>query len=527
MQVSEKSIVPIIAQTPLNNPRGSLNIAGNSLKSWIVEPQVEYGGALGNGRLNVLIGSTFSEYRQSSNSISADGYKSDNLLNSLSGAASYYGLNQFSEYKYTALFGRINYNWRQKYIVNVSGRSDGSSRFGPGKRFADFGAVGAAWLFDGEAFMRKLLPFLSFGKLRASYGLTGNDQIGNYKYLDTWSIYYNTYQDNTALYPTGLYNPLYGWETNKKLEVGLDLGFFKDRLYLSSTYYNNRSGNQLIRYQIPEQTGFVDVVRNFPALVQNQGFEFELITVPVKTSKFKWSFDANISLPSNKLLSFNDLASSAYAGAYIVGKSLNVIYKLHSLGVDPATGAFQFEDFNKDNAITTPSDLHVGGKTDPLFYGGFRNTLTFKRFELNIFFDFKKQTGLNYLYSIYGNYYIPGFPINQPKYVLERWENPGDVTEIQKFTTIVYSNAYRSKTNFRYSDGVYSDASFLRLKTASIAWQLPETVFKVIKTYNSKLFISAQNLFTISKYKGTDPEVQNYYALPTLRTIAAGINLNF
>jgi hypothetical protein len=227
------------------------------------------------------------------------------------------------------------------------------------------------------------------------------------------------------------------------------------------------------------------------------------------------------------LLSFNDLASSAYAGAYIVGKSLNVIYKLHSLGVDPATGAFQFEDFNKDNAITTPSDLHVGGKTDPLFYGGFRNTLTFKRFELNIFFDFKKQTGLNYLYSIYGNYYIPGFPINQPKYVLERWENPGDVTEIQKFTTIVYSNAYRSKTNFRYSDGVYSDASFLRLKTASIAWQLPETVFKVIKTYNSKLFISAQNLFTISKYKGTDPEVQNYYALPTLRTIAAGINLNF
>lgn len=527
MQVSEKSTVPISAQIPIYNPTGSLSVSDNVYKSWIIEPHAEYERLVGKGRLDILIGSTFSQNKQNALSVDAQGYKSDNLLNSLSAATLTYTNNIFSDYKYAALFGRINYNWNQKYILNLTGRRDGSSRFGPGKRFANFGAVGLAWFFQEEKFMQKLLPFISYGKIRTSYGLTGNDQIGNYRYLDAWTINYYTYQGASTLYPSALFNPLYSWEINRKFEAALELGFLKDRIYLSSVYFNNRSGNQLVEYGLAFQTGFGTIISNFPALVQNDGFEFQLTAIPIQSKKFNWSVSANISIPSNKLVRFNGLSSSGYSTTYVEGKSLNVIYKLNSLRTNPATGVFEFEDIDKDNIVSIPKDFIVKGNTDPSYYGGIRNTLTFKKIELDFFVDFKKQTGLNYLYSIYSNFPIPGFPINQPKYVLDRWQKPGDVTVIQKFTTITYNEVYAAKELLRYSNGVYSDASFIRLKTASVAWQLPAIIFKVIKTYNSKIFVSAQNLFTISGYRGTDPETQNYYALPTLRTIAVGINLKF
>lgn len=395
------------------------------------------------------------------------------------------------------------------------------------KRFANLGAVGVAWLFHEESFMQALLPFLSYGKIRTSYGLTGNDQIGNYKYLDTWSINYKKYQDGATLYPSGLFNPLYGWETNGKFEIALELSFLKDRVYLSSTYFNNRSNNQLVSYSLPAQTGFTSIISNFPALIENKGFEFELETIPVKMRNFTWSVSGNISIPSNKLLSFPSLSTSSYRTIYVEGRSLNLIYKLRSLGVDPTTGIFLFEDINKDSIISMGRDYRVSGKTDPHFYGGFRNTLTYKHIELDIFFDFNKQTGLNYLNSIYGNSQIPGFATNQPTYILDRWQKPGDLTEIQMLTTNRSSAAYQTRLNYRYSNAVYGDASFLRLRTVTLSLKLPTIIFKKINTYNSKVFVSGQNLFTISSYKGTDPEIQNYYSLPVLRTVAIGINLNF
>ncbi|MCO5239433.1 MAG: SusC/RagA family TonB-linked outer membrane protein [Chitinophagaceae bacterium] len=529
MQVSEKVIYPIAAQIAIYEPTGTLSISDNFLKSWIIEPQVEYERMIGKGRLDVFIGSTFSQNRQSAVLVDASGYKSDNLLNSLSAATSTYTNNIFSDYKYAALFGRINYNWAQKYILNLTGRRDGSSRFGPERRFANFGAAGAAWLFKQEKFMHKILPFITYGKIRISYGLTGSDQIGNYQYLDTWTIDYYNYQGTPALYPSALYNPLYSWETNKKFETALELGLFKDRIYLSADYFNNRSGNQLVQYVIPSQTGFEYILSNFPAMVQNKGFEFQITASAIQSKHFNWSVSANITIPSNKLISFEGLSSSAYSNDYVEGRSLAVIYKLNSLGTNPATGVFEFEDINKDNAVSIPDDFVVKGNSDPRYYGGIRNTLMFKKIELDFFIDFKKQTGINYLYSLYLNNKIPGFTgANQPKYVLERWQKAGDISEVQKFTTVTNSGVYAARTMFRfYSNGVYSDASFMRLKTTSISWRLPAIIFKVIKTYDSKIFITGQNLFTISNYKGTDPEVQNYYALPPLRTIAVGINANF
>lgn len=526
IHVAEKSITPIASQDPAYNPTGSLANANGSNKSWIIEPQGEYETFIGKGKLNVLIGSTFLEQKQNTVEVNADGYGSDNLLNALNAAPYTSSVNVFSDYKYTALFGRINYNWLQKYIVNFTGRRDGSSRFGPGKRFANLGALGAAWLFYEERFIKKLLPFLSYGKIRASYGLTGNDQIGNYKFLDTWSVNYKHYQDGTALYPSGLFNPLYGWETNRKFEMALEVSFFKDRIYLSSAYFNNRSGNQLVSYALPVQTGFGNIISNFPALVENKGFEFEVEAVPVKTKNFTWSVSGNFSIPSNRLLSFPGIKTSSYRTKYIEGKSLNLIYLIRSLGVDPNTGIFSFEDANEDKAISQVSDYQFLGKKDPRYYGGFRSTLAFKNIELDVFFDFRKQTGLNYLSVIYTSQ-LPGFATNQPRYVLDRWQKPGDLTEIQMYTASRSSAAYRTRLNYGYSDAIYSDASYIRIRTASLSWKLPAIVFKKINIYNSKVFVSVQNLFTISNYKGTDPEIQNYYSLPALRTIAIGLNLNF
>src|SRR5690606_30004386 len=140
-------------------------------------------------------------------------------------------LDNTAMYKYGAVFGRINYNWREKYVVNITGRRDGSSRFGPGKQFANFGALGAAWVFSNEGFMSDYLSLLSFGKLRASYGSSGNDQIGDYEYLDTFTSG-PTYGGSSGLRPTRLFNPDYAWEVNKKFEAALELGFLQDRLFL-------------------------------------------------------------------------------------------------------------------------------------------------------------------------------------------------------------------------------------------------------------------------------------------------------
>lgn len=527
LQVSEKTTIPIAAQMPIYDPSGKLSVSDNRYKSWIIEPQIAYEAGKGKGKLNILLGSTFFQNTQNRMTVNAGGYRSDSLLHSVTAASTVYNINSYSDYKYIALFGRINYQWSQKYIANISGRRDGSSRFGPGNRFANFGAVGAGWLFHKESFVQKFMPFLSFGKIRGSYGITGNDQVGDYKYLDSWTRSYNTYQGNTTLYPASLYNPLYGWESNKKSEIGIELGVLKDRIYFSSVYFRNRSSNQLVDHALPHQTGFTGIVKNFPAIIRNSGFELQLVTMPVRSVNIKWSLSGNITLPSNKLIRFDGVGSSSYAATYVEGQPLNLIYRLHSLDVDPSNGAFVFRDIDRNGTINIPKDLRISGHTDPVYYGGIRNSFTFNRFELDIFFDFRKQTGLNYLHSVYGNFYIPGFAVNQPRHVLNRWQQPGDVTDIQKFTSTTYSEAYAAKEMLRYSDAIYSDASFLRLKTASVSWHIPPVIFRTVKTPDSKIFLSSQNLFIITGYKGTDPEIQDFYALPALRTLTAGINVTF
>jgi hypothetical protein len=211
-------LTKIVSQDPEFNPKGqSIFSNGNDYNS-IVEPHLEYKGFIGKkGKLSVLAGASTQSVASDNNLEQGYGYINDNLLRSVNSAPINAGSNDYIAYRYAGVFGRINYNWADRYLLNLSARRDGSTRFGPGHQFGNFGAIGAAWIFTEETWFKDHLPGLSFGKLRGSYGVTGNDQIGDYKYLPLWSTVSIPYQGIPGYYPTAHANPDLEWETNRKL----------------------------------------------------------------------------------------------------------------------------------------------------------------------------------------------------------------------------------------------------------------------------------------------------------------------
>jgi TonB-linked SusC/RagA family outer membrane protein len=507
-----------------NTSLGSSKFANGGSKSWIAEPQVSYLGKLAKGQINILVGTTFQQEIRDQQGMNAYGYTNDALIENKAAAARFYPLSgQYYQYRYNALFGRVNYNWQGKYIVNLTGRRDGSSRFGPGRQFANFGAVGAAWIFSREQWARKVFPFLSFGKLRASYGSTGNDQIADYGYITTYTST-SSYQDTTSgLAPTRLFNPGYGWELNKKLELGLELGFAQDQVLFRGSYYRNRSSNQLIRYAVSGLSGFSTIQSNFPALVQNTGIELELNTVIIKRNNLSWSSMFNISIPKNKLVAFPGLESSTYNKYYTVGQPLNILKGFRYMGVNPLTGVYEFDDVNDDGKITYYEDYTATKMIGPSFYGGLSNSIQYKGIQLDILCQFVKQNRHNNLYKVS----TPGSVIgNQPVDVLQRWQRPGDRTDIQLFTQDITTERYSAHYLKGESDAAIVDASFIRLKNLSLSYLLPAKLLQRTHLQNARFYVQGQNLVTITGYGGRDPEVatdQDVY--PPLRIWTIGLQL--
>ncbi len=521
---SEALLDPISSQNPADNPLGSSTFANNEVKTWIAEPQAEYTHNFGKGRLSILGGATWQQTINSSGIVSGEGYTNDDLLNSITGASSVTATNNYSQYRYEAVFGRINYQYDTKYLINITGRRDGSTRFGPGKQFAFFPAVGVGWIFSKEKDIHNFLPFLSYGKLRGSYGLTGNDQINNYQYLDTWTGTQYTYQNQPGLRPTRLFNPDYNWERNRKLEGGLELGFLNDRILFTGSYFLNRSDNQIIQYNLPAQTGFSTILKNFPGTVQNKGFEIEIRSDNVKNSSFNWTSSFNLSVNRNKLVSFPGLESSSYSSSYVIGQPLNISKGYDYTGIDQQKGIYQFKDVNKDGTIDY-KDYILIKSYDPAFFGGLQNHLQYKQFQLDFLFQFVKQEGRNAIYSSLVN--VPGTVSNQPADLINRWQKPGDVTSYAMYTEDFTNPAYLANYKIAISNAVVTDASYIRLKNVHFSYSLPSGLIKKYKVDKCSLYFEAQNLLTITKYKGPDPETQNISSLPPLRMMTAGIQLTF
>ncbi|HEY1165494.1 MAG TPA: SusC/RagA family TonB-linked outer membrane protein [Chitinophaga sp.] len=507
---------------------GVTRFANGSSRSWIAEPQLSYLGKLSKGQLSVLAGCTFQQEIRNQEGVSAVGYTNEALIENkaAAGKLSPFGGSAYYQYRYSALFTRIDYNWEGKYIASLTGRRDGSSRFGPGRQFANFGAAGLAWIFSKERWSGNILPFLSFGKLRASYGTAGNDQIADYGYITTYAAPADaSYQGLSGLWPTRLFNPGYGWELNKKLELGLELGVAQDRLLLRANWYRNRSSNQLVNYSLSGLSGFKAIQSNFPAVVQNTGVELELNAVNIKQQHFSWTSMFNISIPDNKLLAFPGLETSSYNLYYTIGRPLNVLKGFHYLGVNPETGVYEFEDVNKDGKLTAPADYNTTKKLGVILYGGMQHSLRYKGWQLDLLCHFVKQRRYDYL-SVYANYAPGARMMNQPLEVLQRWRAPGDRTNIQRFTQDV-SDVYNANSIKSKSDAAVADASFIRLKNVMLSYELPASWTQRLHLQSARFYMQGQNLLTITGYKGRDPEVATSLDVyPPLRVWTLGLQLN-
>ncbi|MGF7080445.1 SusC/RagA family TonB-linked outer membrane protein [Mucilaginibacter sp. UYCu711] len=526
----EYSGTPIAAQNPIYNPTSLAKFGNNDYLTWIIEPQLEYSGKISKGAFDILIGSTFQRNSNLKTETDGYGYINDALINSISGASTISASDAYNEYKYAAIFGRVNYRWDNKYLLNLNVRRDGSSRFGPDKQFGTFGSVGAGWLFSEETYVKDNFPLISYGKLRGSYGTTGSDAISDYQYFSRWAPTRYTYNGSLGYAPQNLYNSNLSWASTKKLEFGLELGFLKDAILLNASWFQNRSGKQLITYPLASQTGFQSVYENWNAVVQNTGLEFSVQASLLRSKNFKWTTSFNLTLPKNKLLSFPDLQSSSYSTTYFVGKSLNTVTGYNYAGVNPTTGLFQFIDA-AGHLNTDPESPYLGsmydyiiiGNTDPEFYGGLQNSFIYKNFQLDIFAEFKKQLGINYLAQVYSN--PPGFEQNLPASFVNRWQNKGQQAEIQRVST-QYGDEYTTGSDFIQSSGAYSDASYIKIRILSFSYQVSTRLLSRLNIHSLRISATGQNLWTISHYKGNDPETQSFYGVPPLKSISLGLNIN-
>ena len=375
--------------------------------------------------------------------------------------------------------------------------------------------------------------------MRLSYGTSGGDGIAPYQYQPNWAARgdYFSFQGIVPYAPVNLFNTDYSWDLTKKIDAAIELGFFKDRFLLSFGTYQARTSNQLIESNLPGQTGFTSVVENSPAVVQDRGLEISISSVNVKGRDFSWRSSFNISRNNNKLIAFPGLATSSFADYYVIGKSTSVLYGYKYLGVNPQTGLFQFATAKGQPTYNPANNLYTkGGDQVPIvnlipeFQGGFSNTFSYKGFSLMLFFNFSKKPGLNYIGAVYRESYPPGFAYtNQPVEVLNGlWQKPGDVAQFQRESGGSSLIVNQTASAFERSNGSYSDASYIKLKTCSLAWNLPVRDAKKMGVKGASINLNAQNLFTITRYQVLDPENPGaIYSFPLQRTIVGGLNLTF
>ncbi len=526
----EHSIHPISSQDPALNPRGSSYWASTQYSSWIVEPQIEYTVKKRRWAFSGLAGAGWQGLRTSVHTISASGFTDDAFLPypELTDPDSVSRQNPVTDYRYTSYFGRLNVNWKNTYILNFTDRWDGSSRYIGSKHFGNFWAMGAAWVFSEENFCRKYLSFVSYGKLRASYGTTGNDQIGGgSRYLDTWApASAVTFQNVPGTISPGQLNPAISWERVQKTEIALDAGFRDSWWLLTVAWYRHHSDHQLLPDRLP-MTGDLLRLRNVPVELESHGWEFSILSRNIDNRRFGWTTSLNLSFPSSRLVTLGGFAGVPFNKELVPGKPLGTLRAFHYLGINPLTGLYQVEDRNGDNKYNS-ADMIVAGSPDVTCFGGIENILRWTQWELAVQLEGRIQKGVRYraaiLYANAPGTIGSGVYSNQLKGIADRWRMPGDNGDYQILSS--GNDAAMALSRYLSSDGILTDASFVRVKTISLSYEWPVARHKV-HIRGMKMTLQAQNLFTLTSYRDGDPEIQSAVILPPLRTIVAGLQVKF
>lgn len=476
--------------------------------------------------VNFLLGLS-NQYNFSSN-INIRGINSiDNEMSTIGGTAQITNKTQDDqEYVLRSYFTRLNYNYKSKYLLSLLMRADGSSRFGEDNRWGYFPSISTGWLFSEEKFIKKAGIFYS-GKLRASYGITGNQEIGNYSTRALYSFTNSTYDNNIAIVSTNVANPNLKWETTKQFNVGLDLAFVKGRLNVTADYYIKNSSDLLFDVQVPSQIGYSTIPYNFGG-ISNKGFDMQVEGIVINNSKFKWSTNFTFGLNRNKVTSLpdnEDYFATTYSLAR-VGQSVGVFYGYKALGVysrnednvykvnndgsivpyrrGSATGEIYkggdviYQDLNGDGIIND-EDLQVIGNPTPDFFGGFQNRFTYKQFTLTTFINY--SVGGNLLNQLKRGIDGASVDVNFTKDQLRRWQNQGDITDVP---ILVKGDPIQ---NYAVSSRFVEDGSFIRVQNIALNYQFSKKMLSKIKLKGLNVGISAQNLFTFGSYTGYDPEI--------------------
>ena len=461
------------------------------------------------------------------------------------------------ENKLMSYLGRINYNYASKYYATFSMRADGSSKFAKGNRWGYFPSGSLAWAFQREKFVEETLPWLSNGKLRISYGLTGNNRIGDFDYLaqleasgdknDEYKYTWNGKEYVQGAYINSIAVPNLKWETTEQYDFGLDLGFFDGRLNVNLDYYIKNTKDLLIWADTPASSGYAKTRLNMGEL-QNKGFEVTIESTNIKTKNFTWNTSFNIAFNKNEIKSLNYGQTEmidriqwdkGYEGktAYVsrvgeaAGKMFGFIYdgtyKEEDFNITEVNGVKKYElkpgiakfkpdcrpgdpkykniDGSEDNLITN-SDRTTIGNGHPLHTGGLTNNFTYKNWDLNIFFQWS-----------YGN---DIFNINRMV-----MENPGTRRQLNQFAS--YNNRWspsnptsniprvRALGADEYSTLYVEDGSFLKLKTIAVGYNFDSKKIKKFGLSAARIFLSAENIATFTSYSGSDPEVSTRHSVTT------------
>jgi TonB-linked SusC/RagA family outer membrane protein len=487
-----------------------------------------------------------------------------------------------------SFFGRVNYDYDGRYLLTVTTRVDGSSKFAEGNKWDYFPSVSAAWRISKERFMERMSSVFNDLKLRVSYGEAGNNRIGDFLYLTqfvTNSQYWLNDQLNTAFIPDGLANQNLVWEKTKSRNIGLDVSFLKNRIQLTADVYKNTTENLLIAVPVPTSSGYTTQIQNVGS-TENRGIEFQINATPIAKKDFTWTANFNLSFNKNEIT-----ALSTYQDFYLqasgwgvgstpadfivkVGEPVGSIrgfitdgyYKLedfdyntsngtytlksgqpNNLGVTslaPYPGRLKFKDLDGNGTIDD-ADRTIIGVAQPDLFGGLNQQFTYKDFDLSIFLNFQVGNDvINANRLEFTNAYTPNS--NMLAIMNDRWRNINDagqvVTDPAELAKI-NANAKiwtpsTSSNSFTLHSWAVEDGSFVRLNNITLGYNFPKSIIQKIKVQRLRLYVTGNNLAVFTNYSGYDPEVStrrstpvtpgvDYSAYPRSRTYIAGVNLTF
>lgn len=531
------------SQTVRNQTRAVRGVGSNNgtfITNYNTNSYFNYAKVTGKHNIAATLGMQYQQSQAKYNFTEGTDFPSNSYQKIASAATKSGGSSSQTDFRFLSYFLRGNYTFKDNYILAVSGRIDQSSRFGKNSRSGFFPSVSAGWILSNEKFLQGFTP-LSFLKLRASYGIVGNAEIGNFPQLGLFSGDAG-YAGAAGQRPSQLRNDDLKWETTNQFDVGIDFGFLNNRITGEIDYYQKKTNGLLLNVNIPASTGYTTQVKNVGKL-ENSGFEFVLNTQNL-VGEFKWTTNLNMAINKGNV---TDIQGQIIEGGVSAmnrvqeGYNVGVFYTVEFAGVDPANGNALFyrntklADGSLDRTTTniySQAQRVVVGDPNPDFIFGVTNTFSYKGFDMSIFFN-GVAGNQNNIYGM-GRYSSASmlYEDNNTADQLRRWRKPGDITDVPQVRLYRVNG---SQASSRY----IVDGSYVRLRTFSLGYTFDSKKLSKYKIDKMRLYVSGQNLLTFTNYTYWDPEVNadsfdsniakgnDFYTPPQPRTFLVGLNVSF